>query len=471
MAFSLPTETTHSTAPHRPEGTISAPLFDTLCRSACAQFSVPWALIHLNRESGQPGAIGSGLDVWESAIAPSFRSLLPFFTKSLVVEDATHDPRFGAMQSMGGVPPIGFYASVPLFIAPDIHVGTLCLMDSAARLFTPDHVRQLDDLARIASSHLEMAAAVRKASEQEALYRLLAENSTDTIVRGNLDGVRLYISPAVRTLLGYEPEELIGRRAAEIVHPDDAVEFRGLMTDVREGRIDVAVSEQRQRHKDGSWVWLEAFVKLTRNERGEADGYVASVRDVSRRKEIESRLAHVAAHDPLTGLPNRALMHDRLAEEVSRARRTGAGFAVHCLDLDRFKHVNDEFGHEAGDLVLRTIATRFRVLVRAEDTVARLGGDEFVVIQTATEDVPASAMRLADRLIRAASEPIDFNGMPLRVGLSIGIAIASIAEADGDGLLRAADKALYEAKEAGRSRYCVFGVTPKLVQDGPRMGC
>jgi diguanylate cyclase (GGDEF)-like protein len=215
--------------------------------------------------------------------------------------------------------------------------------------------------------------------------------------------------------------------------------------------------------RDGAWVWLEAFVKLTRSEAtGEPDGYVASVRDISRRKEAESRLAHIAAHDPLTGLPNRTRLHERLTLEISRTARTRAGFAVLCLDLDRFKRVNDEFGHEAGDTVLRVVAGRLQSMVRAEDTVARLGGDEFVMIQTTAVDVPASAMRLADRLIAAVSQPIPFNGTPLNVGLSVGIAIAPIPGADADGLLRAADEALYEAKEAGRNKYRMFGHRPAV---------
>lgn len=441
----------------------SAPLFDALCRTACSLFSVPWALIQFNPEICRHGALGIGLDVWEESLAPSFREPAALAREMLVVEDAARDPQCAANASASAVPGIRFYAGAPLFIAPDLHVGTLCLMDVSARAFTSEQRRQLRDLAQIAATHLAALMAVRDASEQEARYRLLAENSTDTIVRGNLDRVRLYISPAVRTLLGYEPEELVGRKASEIVHPDDAEEFGRLMLSIREGRIDLGVTEQRQRHKDGSWVWLEAFVKLTYDEiTGQPDGYVASVRDVSRRKEVESCLEHIASHDPLTGLPNRTLLRERLTQEMSRAKRTGVGFAVLGLDLDRFKLVNDAFGHEAGDAVLREMASRFRSTVRTEDTVARPGGDEFVVIQTANGNLPACAMRLADRLIRAVAEPIDFGGTPISIGLSIGIAIAPMAGVDADGLLRAADVALYEAKQAGRNRYSVFGAVPSI---------
>lgn len=444
----------------REEFAAAEPLLDAICRTGCSLFSVPWTLIHLDLDAGRSGTIGIGLDAWKEGITPSFRKSILLSQEILVVEDAVHDVRFAANPAVDGAPPIRFYAGAPLFMAPAVHVGTLCLMAASPRTFTREQRQQLEDLAQITSVHLRTQAASRMASEQATLYRLLAENSTDTIVRGNLEGVRLYISPAVRTLLGYEPHELIGRKAREIVHPDDAEEFRGLMESIREGRIDLAVTEHRQRHKDGTWVWLEAFVKLTRDEvSGQPDGYVVSVRDISRRKEAESRLAYNASHDPLTGLPNRSLLHERLTQEIARATRTGAGFALLALDLDRFKPINDEFGHEAGDAVLRAIAERLRSAVRAQDTVARLGGDEFVVIQTTASDVPASAIRLANRLIRTASDPIDFNGLPMSVGLSVGVAIAPAAGIDADDLLRAADQALYKAKEAGRNQYCISGAT------------
>lgn len=456
MARGLPNDLKFQRESARQAVAAPAQLFDAFCRNVCALLSIRWAVLQLNQETDHPGTFGNGVEIWERGIAPPFRSLLALSHETLVVDDTQQDPRFVTSHSSSGATSIRFYAGIPLFIAPDVHVGTLCLMDSSVRSLTDEHRLQVEELAQIICANLELQAAVRKASEQGSLYRLLADNSTDTIVRGNLDGVRLYISPAVRALLGYEPEELIGRKASEIVHSDDAEEFRLLMTDVREGRIDVAVSEQRQRHRNGSWVWLEAFVKLTRDESGQPNGYVASVRDVSRRKEIESRLAHSALHDPLTGLPNRALLHERLSQEVSRASITENGFALLYLDLDRFKHINDKFGHEAGDALLRMVAARFRSTIRANDTLARLGGDEFVVVQTAAGNLRAGAIRLAARLIEAASEPIDFNGMTMCVGLSVGIAFAPAAGIDVDGLLRAADRALYEAKEAGRNQYRVF---------------
>jgi len=202
---------------------------------------------------------------------------------------------------------------------------------------------------------------------------------------------------------------------------------------------------------------MEASVKLTRDKAtGLPDGYVASVRNISRRKEAESRLEHIATHDPLTELPNRTLFRQRLGQELSRSARTGKRFGLLCLDLDGFKRVNDDIGHYAGDVVLREAASRFRSVVRAEDTVARIGGDEFVVLQITDSDLPASAQRLADRLIGVMIEPVDVEGTPVRVSVSVGIAVAEPGRSNPETLFRAADQALYKAKKAGKNTHRLF---------------
>lgn len=367
------------------------------------------------------------------------------------VEDAAVDPEASALSRLG----LRFAVRVPLGL-PDGRRGALLLADTAPRHFEPVDRHRLAGLSAVAGELVCLAIGQRHAGEREALYRLLAENSTDTIVRGDLDGVRLYVSPSVRTLLGYEPAELIGQRAIDITHPDDVEDFRRSMEDLRAGRVELLVSEQRQRRRDGGWVWLEALVKLTRDAEGRPDGYVASVRDISRRKAAEQRLAYIASHDLLTGLPNRSVMQARVAQELSRARRQGGQFALMVLDLDGFKQVNDTFGHEAGDAALRSAAERFRRTLRAEDLAARVGGDEFVVVQGSGGSADG-ALLLADRLIRAMAEPIAIGDRRIAVGLSVGVVLAPVEGLDADGLMRAADQALYRAKQEGRNRRHLAG--------------
>jgi diguanylate cyclase (GGDEF)-like protein len=164
----------------------------------------------------------------------------------------------------------------------------------------------------------------------------------------------------------------------------------------------------------------------------------------------------LSAHDLLTGLPNRRLFYDRLEQALSRARRDGGRIAVFYLDLDRFKNINDLLGHSAGDATLRTVAERLRVCLRTSDTLARLGGDEFAVIQSMLRRTEEADM-LGQRLLGSVGPAIDLDGQPHHVGLSIGVAVSEIGGSEGpDELMKAADMALYRAKEEGRSRVCFF---------------
>lgn len=246
----------------------------------------------------------------------------------------------------------------------------------------------------------------------------------------------------------------MGKRASENMHPDDVGDFVPQMLALRDGRVDSFVTEHRQRHKDGSWVWMEAFVRVTEDPRsGHRDGYVVSVRDTSRRKELETELVHNASHDVLTGLPNRALLYERLGAAIEY----GGAFAVLCVDLDGFKRVNDELGHHVGDLVLAEVGDRLVSCVGARDTVARRGGDEFVIIHVADAPLLESAVALAQCVIDAASAPMTVAEWSGSIGLSIGIALAAGPTAQGEDILRAADRAMYEAKASGHNAYRIAG--------------
>ena len=180
-----------------------------------------------------------------------------------------------------------------------------------------------------------------------------------------------------------------------------------------------------------------------------------AVRYAVERKQAEERLAHAALHDTLTGLPNRALLHDRLATALDRMQRHDGTPGLLFVDIDRFKLINDSLGHAAGDAVLTRTAQRLLDAVRAGDTVARFGGDEFVVLcEELTGE--AEAVRMAERLAAATAEPLIVEGTELVISVSVGIALATATELGGDDLLRNADTALYRAKEDGRSRSTVF---------------
>jgi diguanylate cyclase (GGDEF)-like protein len=185
-----------------------------------------------------------------------------------------------------------------------------------------------------------------------------------------------------------------------------------------------------------------------------AGGWVATYEDTTERRAAEARLTHLARHDQLTGLANRVVFHEHMRQVLGQARADSA-VAVLCLDLDRFKAVNDALGHAAGDTVLRTVAQRLRECTRDTDLVVRLGGDEFVIVQGAANQ-PVAATALAHRLISALSQPIDIDQQQVIIGTSVGIALSEAAGDTAEMLLRSADIALYRAKSDGRGTFRFF---------------
>ena len=183
-------------------------------------------------------------------------------------------------------------------------------------------------------------------------------------------------------------------------------------------------------------------------------GWVATHEDITEKRQAELKIEHMAHHDSLTGLANRVRLDDRLELALAQAAR-GRMVAVHHLDLDRFKAVNDTFGHQAGDRLLKIVASRLREVVRASDTIARMGGDEFVIVQSPISE-PSEATLLAERAIAALAEPFEIDGHQSAVGTSVGIAVSPGDGDDSDTLLRNADLALYGAKEDGRGTFRFF---------------
>jgi diguanylate cyclase (GGDEF)-like protein/PAS domain S-box-containing protein len=183
-------------------------------------------------------------------------------------------------------------------------------------------------------------------------------------------------------------------------------------------------------------------------------GFVTTYMDITERRRSEEKIAHMALHDALTGLANRVLLNDKLEEALTRVKR-GDMVAIHLLDLDHFKNVNDTLGHPAGDKLLKDAACRLRALVRETDTIARMGGDEFAILQVAISQ-PADATALAHRVIESVSQPYDLEGRQVLIGTSIGIAIGPADGLTSDQLMRNADLALYRAKDDGRGTYRFF---------------
>jgi diguanylate cyclase (GGDEF)-like protein/PAS domain S-box-containing protein len=295
--------------------------------------------------------------------------------------------------------------------------------------------------------------AERALRENERRFRSLIEHSSDIITLVDAAGAVTYASPSVVRLLGYAPEELAGTRFVDHVHPEDV--------HVVEGAIRGAVGEGAQsiefsiRRNDGEWRSLEAVLSnLLDNP--DVGGIVLNCRDVTARKRDEATIQHLAYFDALTGLPNRTLFNDRLAQALAHSKRRGArGLAIMVLDLDRFKTINDTLGHGAGDEVLRGAAQRLTTSLREEDTVARLGGDEFLFLLPDVDDVEDAA-RIAQKIIGAFDEPFTASGHELHVTGSVGVTMFPLDGGDTEALVRNADTALHRAKEQGGARYQLY---------------
>jgi diguanylate cyclase (GGDEF)-like protein/PAS domain S-box-containing protein len=294
------------------------------------------------------------------------------------------------------------------------------------------------------------AQAALRASEER--FRLIAENAADVVYRFSVgdDPHFDYMNPAVETALGYTPQEFYDDPALilKITHVDDVDQVRTLGYD---GVDEVQALQLRMMRRDGTQIWTEHRVVPLRSSTGEVIAATGIARDVTALKVKEAFLSHRALHDPLTGLPNRVLLLDRLEAALARIRRHHAHLAVLYLDLDRFKTVNDNLGHAVGDRLLQVVAQRLQQTLRPSDSVARLGGDEFAAILADLHD-PSEAMYVAERLLAVVAEPVDLGDTTLVTTVSIGLAAADDGEASAGELLRRSDFAMYSAKDHGRAR-------------------
>ncbi|MBB4198116.1 hypothetical protein CCR94_20720 [Rhodoblastus sphagnicola] len=277
-----------------------------------------------------------------------------------------------------------------------------------------------------------------------------------TVRRDIVNGVIL-AEPAIRDIMAL-PEgagPIPTAQWLERIVPEDRNRVAAEMRRAEEGGAeDISLDYRTTCPRTGRLRYIELRARYIFGPNGKATSSIGVAIDVTERREAEIRLAHAANHDSLTGLPNRGLFRVRLEEALALARR-GVNFALLCLDLDRFKEVNDTLGHPVGDRLLDAAAKRLRKELRDTDTLARLGGDEFAVIQSCLLE-PREASALALRLVQTLSAPFVIDGQQIVVGVSIGIALAPQDGGETESLLSAADMALYHAKSDGRGVWRYF---------------
>lgn len=307
--------------------------------------------------------------------------------------------------------------------------------------------------------------SLRRSAQTEALYRLLADNSSDAIICLGRDGRRRYVSPSFSAMTGWTMAELLEKSMIEMVNPEDRPVAAAAFKDLMAGLAPV-VATYRYLRCDGTTLWIELLARPTADPLGGLPVFVGNIRDISRQKAAEDQLAAtiaelaaIALTDPLTGIANRRHFDETLLKEWKRAMRDGIPLALLLIDADHFKSYNDFYGHPQGDACLCAIArTLTSGIHRPGDRAARYGGEEFAVILPNTSVMAAG--QLADLMRQAlADQAIEHQGNAAGVvTASIGVA-AMVPQPDTEPeiLIKFADKALYEAKRTGRNRVAIAG--------------
>ena len=303
--------------------------------------------------------------------------------------------------------------------------------------------------------------------ESEERFRQLVSHSSDIIAVVDGGGVVRYVTPAIQRFLGISVADVMNKPLVAIIHPSDAAKVSRHLAEVSSNAAVAGSDVLLFRMRDSSMTWHTLEATTTNMlSRKSVRGIVLNTRDITERHRLEKELRHQAFHDPLTGLANRALLHDRLSQALLRQLRSHDEIALVLIDLDDFKIVNDTLGHALGDELLRQTADRMDKCLRKTDTAARLGGDEFALLIESRE-VGLPVAEIARRVLRGLEQPLNLGDDVVAVQASAGIAFCEPG-ISAEELLRRADVAMYEAKRLGKGRYTVYSAPPGAALVDPR---
>ncbi len=325
-------------------------------------------------------------------------------------------------------------------------------------------MRSNDELAQLGHSLDHMAEAIqtrdRTLQESEARFRIMAEQSSDWVWLIDAQGRHTYSNGKIVDSLGLDPEDFPDIDPISLIHPDDRGLYRATFEKALAERSGWRNIVLRWHHRDGSYRHLESSATALFYESGEIQGFQGADRDITERKEAEEQIVQLAFYDALTGLPNRRLLLDRLNQALVVGSRSQLYGAILFIDLDDFKTLNDSLGHDTGDLLLVDVSRRLIACVREDDTVARLGGDEFIVllegISTEEDESATRAEMVGDKILSRLNQPYHLHNRDWRSTPSIGITLFHGRDITVEDLLKRADLAMYQAKEAGRNTLRFF---------------
>jgi diguanylate cyclase (GGDEF)-like protein/PAS domain S-box-containing protein len=320
-------------------------------------------------------------------------------------------------------------------------------------LLTRQLMAQLENLELTHELEAKVRRRTAELHRQERRFRSIAQNASEILTVVDANGVISWQSESAERVLGYHPDDLLGRRLEDLLVPEEARWIVGQVRAAPPSPAPPTVLATRLRRADGSMLQAEITVSNLLADPA-VEGFLLTSRDVGERTALEEQLRRQAMQDPLTGLGNRALFRDRLEHAMARSQRQPELLAVLMVDLDGFKQVNDSLGHDAGDRLLAEVARRLLDCVRAGDTVARMGGDEFaVLLERADLEGPAV---VAQRIVYRLRAPVDIDGKAIVTQGSVGVAVGSVADISAGELLRNADLAMYVAKSKGKGTYEIY---------------
>lgn len=373
-----------------------------------------------------------------------------YFGQRVIVEDIQNHPYWGPFNELAAQAGLASCWSEPIRSASGHLLGTFGIYQRHPAAPGADDIQMIEQ-----ASHLAGIAIDRSRSNEELqLASLVYQNSSEAMAVTDAQGMIININPAFTELTGYALDEVIGKNHNILNSERQGEQFYQAMWQAINSSGHWK-GEIWNRRKNGD-IFAE---QLTINTIFSADGVpqrrVALFSDITQKKQSEELIWTQANFDPLTGLPNRRMFHDRLDQEIKKAHRSGLQVALILLDLDRFKEVNDTLGHDMGDLLLKDASQRLLRCVRDSDTVARLGGDEFTVILGEFEDAE-NAERVVRNILQKLAEPFQLKSKVAYISASIGITLYPKDAERIDALIKNADQAMYAAKHQGRNRYCYF---------------
>ncbi|MGK7378116.1 PAS domain S-box protein [Planococcus sp. 1R117A] len=299
----------------------------------------------------------------------------------------------------------------------------------------------------------ELKKAEQELQKSQEKYKRITESSFDIITLINLSGQIEYVSPANEKILGYPDQAYIGSPFTINVHPEDAFELMESVTSLIDGGKPSTI-EVRFLHQKGHYIWMEVSpTPVLAN--GEVKQLFTIARDITERRRLQDKIAKMAFYDHLSGIPNRRTFDDKLQKAIQLANRSGKKVGVLMLDGRKFKQINDQYGHDAGDAVIQEMAKRLQASIRPVDTAARLGGDEMGVVLPEIDSIEM-AEDTAKRILQSYETPLLFNGYEIRMGAGIGISLYPDDTPNVKQLIKYADLALYEAKKSDVDEYRIY---------------